>query len=101
MHPGDLLGAQAALLERSDVRRGVPGAAHDADPAGRRLEHRGQHLAQLGPVVVGDDDIGVLVDAGLGGGPYAPHPLQVPGRVEDHAHEADVRRQVHQLHRDR
>ena len=41
------------------MRALVPGIAHDADPAGRARQRVAQLLAQLVPVVVGDDDVGV------------------------------------------
>ena len=54
----------AELAQRREVRALVPGVAHDADPAGAgRPARRLQHRAELGPVVVGQHDVGVLVEA--------------------------------------
>ena len=59
--PRDLLRRDAERGQGGDVRPLVPRVAHDADPAHRPGQRIAQHLAELGPVVVGDDDVGVGV----------------------------------------
>ena len=44
--------------------RGVPDAAHHADPAGGQRQGRLEQGTELGPVVVGDHDVGGTVHKG-------------------------------------
>ena len=49
----------AELGERGHVRPLVPGIAHDADPARAGRQRVTQLDAELGPVMIGHDDVGL------------------------------------------
>jgi uncharacterized protein (TIGR03083 family) len=61
VHAGDLLRWHPEGGQGLDVRPGMMGIAHDADPAGLAGEGVAQRHAELIPVVVGHHDVGGVV----------------------------------------